>query len=261
MMDSSSTSRRLRRLGWALFAAAFWLSLWWWLSALVGQKILLPSPQLAFTKLISLMGTANFYRSILNTFGRILIGFAGAALLGALLAALAFMLAPVRALLAPVMQAAKATPVASIIILILIFVSTPYVAAFTSFLMVLPVMYINTLNGLQSADKKLLEMAKVFRLSTWQRARAIYIPAAYPYFLSACDVSLGMSWKAGIAAEVIGLPKQSVGEALYLAKLNFAAPEIFAWTLAIILISVAIEKTAMLLLKRARAGFGGKYGD
>jgi len=235
-------------------AVAFWLAAWWVLSAIVGHEVLLVSPIRAVSALIRLMSTTDFYRAVLNSFGKILLGFALAAALGVALASLSFAFAPARVLFAPLMHAAKATPVASIVVLTLIYVSARNLSVFISFLMVLPVIYVNVLNGLQSADRKLLEMAKVFRLSKFRRARAIYAPAAYPYFLSACELSLGISWKAGIAAEVIGQPDQSVGLALYRAKLFLRTPELFAWTLAVILLSIAFEKSALVLLRKARGG-------
>ena len=110
--------------------------------------------------------------------------------------------------------------------------------------------FLLTYNGLDRADKKLIEMAYVFRMSFARQLRAIYIPAAFPYLLTAVRLSLGMCWKAGIAAEVIGQPKNSIGSALYQAKILLSTHELFAWTLAIILLSVLIEKAALLLIKQ-----------
>ena len=146
------------------------------------------------------------------------------------------------------MQTIKSTPVASFVNLALIFISSRYLSVLMGFLMVLPLLYTNVLTGLKGTDKKLIEMARVFRMKKSARIRAIYLPAAYPNFLSACALALGLSWKAGIAAEVIGLPDRSTGEALYQAKIFFSTPELFAWTLAIILLSVALEQAMLHLV-------------
>ena len=247
---ASRVKNRVKAVGVRLFAVAFWLIVWHAGSVAIGQKLLLVSPVDAARTLFRLMGTANFYLAVFGSFGRILAGFLFGVLLGTALAALAYAVPLLAVLLSPLMQAIKATPVASFVILALIFISSRYLSVLMGFLMVLPMIYTNVLTGLKNTDRKLIEMAKVFRMSPGAKIRAIYLPSAYPHFLSACALSLGMSWKAGIAAEVIGLPDQSIGEALYQAKIFFSTPELFAWTLAIILLSVGLEKAVMLLVRR-----------
>ena len=71
-----------------------------------------------------------------------------------------------------------------------------------------------------------------------------------PYFLSACRLSLGMCWKAGVAAEVIGVPSGSIGEKLYNAKIYLNTPDLFAWTIVIIVISFVFEKCFLGIVSR-----------
>jgi len=115
--------------------------------------------------------------------------------------------------------------------------------------MVLPIIYTNVLNGIKSADPKLLEMADVFELPASRRIMYIYVSQVLPFFRSACSVGLGLCWKAGIAAEVIGIPTGSIGEKLYMAKIYFATGDLFAWTLTIIIVSVIFERLFMLLIR------------
>ena len=167
------------------------------------------------------------------------------------LAALSARFTVVRELLAPAMLAIKSVPVASFIILALILFSSKNLAALISFLMVLPVLYTNVLTGIQSADPQLMEMAQVFRLSPARRVRYLYLPQVMPYFRSGCTVALGLCWKAGIAAEVIGIPKGSIGEHLQQAKVYLDIPDLFAWTLVIVLASLAFEKLVLAALNAA----------
>ena len=111
--------------------------------------------------------------------------------------------------------------------------------------MALPLIYESALAGLDGADGKLLEMADVFDVPAGRRARAIYAPAAAPYLLSACRSAMGICWKAGVAAEVIGQPANSIGDALYRAKLFLATDELFAWTAAVVALSILFEKLAV----------------
>ena len=151
-------------------------------------------------------------------------------------------------LLRPLMLTIKSIPVASFIILALMWLrSAGNLAVFISFLMVLPVVYTNTLAGIRETDARLLEMAAVFRVPPAKRVRYLYVPAALPYFRSACTVGLGLCWKSGVAAEVIGMPSGSIGEKLYQAKVYLETPDLFCWTLTIVLLSVGCEKLLSLL--------------
>ena len=166
-----------------------------------------------------------------------------------LLAALSARFRRVEELLAPALLAIKSIPVASFIILALILFSSRNLAVLISFLMVLPVVYANVLEGIRSADRQLLEMGRVFRLPAGRRLRYLYVPQVYPFFEAACGVALGLCWKAGVAAEVIGMPQGSIGERLQQAKIYLDTPDLFAWTLVIVLVSLAFEKLFLRLLK------------
>ena len=241
MRISTTCRNRIIRV----LAVAFWIAVWQGVSLAVGSEILVASPARTFGALLSLLREGAFYRAVLGSLMRICAGFALALALGIALGALSFVVGWVRALLHPVVSVVKATPVASFVILALIWISSKNLSIFISFLMVFPIMYENMLAGLESADAKLLEMGQVFHLSRMARIRAIYLPAAYPFLLSAARLSLGMCWKSGIAAEVIGQPRQSIGAELNQAKLFFNTPDLFAWTVTIIVVSVAFERLVL----------------
>ena len=241
MRISTTCRNRIIRV----LAVAFWIAVWQGVSLAVGSEILVASPARTFGALLSLLREGAFYRAVLGSLMRICAGFALALALGIALGALSFVVGWVRALLHPVVSVVKATPVASFVILALIWISSKNLSIFISFLMVFPIVYENMIAGLESADPKLLEMGRVFRLSRLARARAIYLPAAYPFLLSAARLSLGMCWKSGIAAEVIGQPRQSIGAELNQAKLFFNTPDLFAWTVTIIVVSVVFERLVL----------------
>lgn len=246
MRDSIKPSSNRKWLG-NLLALGFWLALWQVLAMLLGQQMLLVSPIDAVKKLFELMGTAGFYQAVLSTLSRILTGFLLALTIGGLLGILSHLSSFVSTLLHPPMATISATPVASFVILVLFMIKKQAnLSIYISFLMVLPLIYLAVQSGLGQADPKLLGMAKVFRLTGFQKARAIYLPALMPQLLTACRVGLGMCWKAGLAAEVIAPPNRSIGEALYRSKIFWATDELFAWTLAVILLSVAFEKLALM---------------
>ena len=193
-----------------LAAAAFWLALWQWAAMAVGQEVFLVSPLRALATLARLLPTADFWGRVAFSSGRILLG----CVCSAALAVAARLSRPVELLLDPVMQLVKATPVASFVILALVWVRGRELSILISFLMALPVLYSAVRTGIASADPALLEMARVFRIPAGRRLRAIWLPAVLPAFREGCRTALGLCWKSGVAAEVIGLPDGSIGDAL-----------------------------------------------
>jgi len=235
------------KLKW--WSVLVWLLLWQALSMYIGQAILLVSPVLVIKRLSELVFQVKFWQAVFSSFWHIAAGFLLATVLGVLLASLAARFRRIEEFLAPAMLVIKATPVASIIILVLIWISSRNLSIFISFLMVLPIIYTNVLKGICSTDIKLLEMADIFQISQYRRIVYIYISQVMPFFQSACSIGLGLSWKSGIAAEVIGIPQGSIGEQLYQAKVYLATPDLFAWTLTIIIISIIFERLFMLAIR------------
>ena len=116
--------------------------------------------------------------------------------------------------------------------------------------MVFPPVYLNVLEGICRTDRRLLEMVRVFRVPLGRRLRGIYLPQVMPYFRTAVSLGLGLCWKAGAAAEIIGLPAGSMGERLYTAKVYFQTADLFAWTVTIVAVSVAFERLFLALVDR-----------
>jgi NitT/TauT family transport system permease protein len=201
--------------------------------------------------------TAAFWRAVSWSALRILGGFLLACAAGILLAVLAGCWRWVRELLAPLMAAVKAVPVVSFIILALVWLNSRQLPLFIAGLMVLPQVYFNVLAGIDQTDRQLLEMARVFRVPLRRQLWGIWLPQVLPYFRAAASLGLGLCWKAGVAAEVIGLPSGSLGERLYTAKVYFQTPELFAWTAAIVAVSAVFEKLFLALLDAMMGKVGG----
>lgn len=236
-----------------LWAVLFWLAVWQCISVQLNNDILLVSPVKVIIRLGQLMMTSLFWKSVLFTLSHIAAGFLTAVGTGCILAVAASRFQGIHALLAPIMLTIKSVPVASFIILALIWFSSKNLSVLISFLMVLPIIYTNMLSGIKSVDGQLLEMAQVFSIPKLRVARYIYLQQLLPFFYSACTVSLGLSWKAGVAAEVIGIPKGSVGERLQQAKIYLNTPDLFAWTLVIVLLSLLFEKITLYIIAQIAA--------
>lgn len=243
-------SRLTSALGW-LGVAAFWLGAWLIAARAVDLELLLPSPIRVLQRLGELVITADFWRSTLASFGRVALGALSALVIGSLMAVGSTLCAPLRRLMMPLLAIIKATPVASFILLALVWLERDILPAFMAALIVLPVVWGNLDAGIAAIDPAWHELARVYHLPLFRRFRRIYLPAVMPHFVSACRASLGMAWKAGIAAEVLCIPPVSIGRYLYETKLYLETTDLFAWTLTVILLSVGIEYVFMALLNRA----------
>ena len=215
------------------FIWLFWIAVWQTANMLIHNNIIFVGPLDMVKALLELVRDSSFWASIFSSFARISLGFLGAFVLSILLGCLAYAFPLIRELLEPVMLLIKSVPVASFVILALIWIGSHNLAVFTSFLVVVPMIYVNTLSGLEHTDRKLLEMALVFRMPLWKQVRYIYIPS-------------------GVAAEVIGIPEGSIGEQLYYSKLYLDTAGLFAWTFVIIIVSAVFERIFLYFLGKVK---------
>lgn len=235
----------LKKVGAVLLALTFWQ-----IAAMkIHSRILLVTPIAVLKRLLTIWQVEGFFSSIWFTFYHIAGGFVLGLLLGILLAALAGKFPWMEILFWPWMVTIRSVPVASFVVICLVWLSVNNLSIFISFLIVLPVVYQNVLTGLKASDREMEEMAMVFRLSPWKKLKYITIPHLRPYLLSACTVTAGMAWKAGVAAEIIGTPNGSIGKMLFLAKTYLATDDLLAWTVIIVAVSVLSEKVFLRILR------------
>jgi NitT/TauT family transport system permease protein len=234
-----------------ILIAAVWLVLWYALDRLINNEILFVGPAATLRALARLLKTSEFYISVFSTLIRVALGFFLGAAAGIAMAVLGYRFHAVGAFISPFVRVIKSTPVASFVILLLIWAGNRNLSLIICFLVIFPVLYLNTYSGLRAVDEKMLEMARVFRISWRSRVRNIYIPALRPNLVSALSLALGMSWKSGVAAEVIGQPTHTIGNALYRSKIFFETADLFAWTIVIIALSWLFENGVRSVLRRS----------
>lgn len=241
---------KIKKYAVKLAVLLLWLGVWQGVYMLVSKDILLVSPLMVFKRLCELVVQAMFWKSVLYTFLRIVFGFVLGVFFGTLLAILTVSSSFLKELFKPVISLVKATPVASFIILALVWIKKDSVPVFITFLMVLPIIWANVSEGIISTDKRLLEMAKVFEFGKLKKLRLIYFNSVLPFFAASSTTALGLAWKAGVAAEVIAMSNNSIGYNLYRSKINIETADLFAWTAVVILLSVVLEKAIRALLKK-----------
>lgn len=245
--NGKNKESRIGRLVKKAAVIVFWLLVWQVLAVAVHNAILVVSPWETLVRLTALFQDKTFFTAVSMSLLRIGAGFLTGFLTGMALAASASCFPLLEHLLDPMMSLLKAVPVASFVVLLLIWWGSSFLAVAICFLVVLPNIYINTLEGIKSTDRELLEMAMVFRLPFGTKFFYIYRPALQPFLISGLKLALGMCWKSGIAAEVIGTPVPSIGGQMYLSKIYLDTAGVFAWTAVIIAVSVIFERLFLLL--------------
>jgi NitT/TauT family transport system permease protein len=234
-----------------MVVAFFWLFIWQCAYWYLHQDLLLSSPIQVIERLIFLARQSTFWQATGSSLGRIALGFLLGTVTGTILAILTVRIHWLNTFFYPLISTIKATPVSSFIILALIWMSSTRVVIFIVFLMVLPIIWGNVTEGIVKTDPELLEMARLFQMTRKQRLRWIYLPAVLPFFMSAATTSLGLGWKAGIAAEVLSNPQPSLGKHLYESKIYLETQDLFTYTLVVILLSLILENVFIRLMKTA----------
>lgn len=227
-----------------------WLVIWQILAVIVNNSILLSGPVDTVKALIDLGTQPSFYLSVGATAGKVLIGFLIGLVTGTLLSVLSYRFSLVKDFLSPFVSVIKSIPVVSFIIIALIWAGSSNVTVIVSSVIAFPIFYKNILEGLSVTDKKMLDMAKVFHMKTSKKIRYIYLPSLSSHIKSAVSLAIGMAFRGGITAEVVGQPLRSVGNGLYRAKINLATSEMLAWTLTAVLAAFIIERLISFIVKK-----------
>lgn len=245
----------------------FWFGIWELVSILIGKPLLFPSPIDVIKKLFELILTSQFWKATLLSLCRVGLGIIIAIIIGFLIGILCSFSSILYSLIAPLVTVIKATPVASFIVLFIVLIvnGSEITPIIISALMVFPIVFSNVYQGIKSIDNNLLEVCKIYNIPFKRKMSALYIPSLIPYVTASLLSSIGLGLKAGIAAEVLCIPKTSIGFYLFEGKTYFDNVDVFAWTIPVIIISLILEKSLTKLLnlifKKYVQFNGGKNGN
>ena len=237
-MESTGKRKKFIRGG---IAAIFWLGVWQVAALIVGQELILPSPISVARALWELAGEAEFWLLTAKTMWRIISGLVCGVAIGTVMAALTVRFSVCDMLLSPLVKIIRSTPVASFIVLAMLWIVRTSVPGFIAALIVIPVVWADVRTAALETDRDLLEMARAYRFGPWRTFRYIYMPSVLPSWNSAFVTAMGLAWKSGIAAEVMCQPRNAIGTELMRAKNVLKMPEAFAWTVVVIILSLLLE--------------------
>ncbi len=230
------------------------LAVWQITAAAIGEALILVTPLAVFLRLFTIWREAGFFSAVFFSISRITLGFLAALALGTLLAIPAGKYRAVEILLSPYMVTVKAVPVVSFIVLAYVWFPASLLSAFIAFLIVLPTVYTNVLAAIKSIDRNMKEMTELFAVSFPRRLLTVYLPQMRPFVLSACSLAAGLAWKSGVAAEIITMPKDSMGNLIYIANLWLHSVDLYAYTVIIVFLSVVFEKLFSFIMRKSFDG-------
>lgn len=242
-------TERIKAVAAGCAVAAFWLAVWVLVAALVAQPLILPGPGAVVTALMRLVCDGGTWAILAGSGARILGGLALAAACGGVLAGVSARSGALARLVAPALSFVKATPVACVVVLLLIWLGSVRVSIAAVFLMALPGVYFSLVEGLSQVDKSLEQMFRLHGVQGWRLICAHTWREVLPFVLSCARAVIGMSWKAGVAAELIGMAVGTVGERIYQAKLLIETADLLAWTVLVVAASWLCERVLVWLLR------------
>lgn len=233
-----------------ILPVAFWLLVWQIVALIVNRSFLIPGVPETFSALLTILSSRTFFKVVLFTILRILSGLFLGIAMGIILAFLSHKFEIVNIIISPLISVIKSTPVATFVVILWIMLSGDALAIFIAFLMVMPIIWQNLMDGYKSIDKDLSEVCDVFEFSFAKRMRILVFPALMKYLIPGIITASGLAWKAEIAAEIIAYTKNSIGQQINDAKYFYETPTVFAWTFVVIIMSIFLEKLTKYLLGR-----------
>lgn len=242
-------TERVKAVAAAGAVAAFWLAAWMLVAALVAQPLILPGPGAVVMALLRLVCDGGTWAILAGSGARILGGLALAAVCGGVLAGVSARSRAFARLVAPALSFVKATPVACVVVLLLIWLGSARVSIAAVFLMALPGVYFSLAEGLSQVNKPLEQIFRIHGVRGWRLFCAHTWREVLPFVLSCARAVIGMGWKAGVAAELIGMAVGTVGERIYQAKLLIETADLLAWTVLVVAASWACERALVWLLQ------------
>ena len=225
-----------------VFIALFWIAIWGICAWMINIPILFPSPLEVLKRFFELLITKEFFITTAHSLYRVFSGIIIGILVGSILAVLCSTSKFIYDLFYPIITVIKSTPIASFVLLIWLFMGDQITPVIITVIMILPIVWANIYQGINNIDKNLIEVCKTYKIPHIKRISSFYIPSIMPFFISSLLSGIGLAWKAGVAAEVLCSTKNSMGEEIWNAKYDLErAVDLYAWTVAVIVISLIFE--------------------
>lgn len=232
-----------------VIACIVFLILWEIIAVKLNNNIYLPTIEEVLVSMKEIFNDSNFVNNVISSLYRTIISFCIALILSVILGVLSTMYPLFKSILSPINAIGKTIPTMVLVVLALIWFDKDKAPFIVGFAIVFPILYEGILNALNGVDSKLLEMCQIYKVSTKEKIKKIYVPTVVFYIMGILVSTFSLAFKVVIAGEVHGQPKYGIGSAIQLAKMNFDTTTIFAWIMIIALVSVIFEVINRFLAK------------
>ncbi|KAE9635516.1 ABC transporter permease subunit [Defluviitalea raffinosedens] len=251
MKDSITRNKK----AYLLISIFIFIIIWQTLSSIVGSLIM-PSPVETVKTLVDLAVQPEFWKDIVISIIRGLLGFLLAILIGTPLGFWMGLREEIEAFFYPFLILTQTTPTVSWLILGWLWFGTGDGAAaiFIIWIIVIPFIIVNVMEGTKQLDKQLMEMAKVYKISFKKRILHFYFPQIFPYWLAGCSIGSGLTWKGVAMAELL-TARTGIGAAMGVARINLEIAEVIVWSGILVLLGYG----SSALIKRLEAAYTKKW--
>lgn len=229
--------------------ALFWFGIWYLLSTIIDNQLLFPNPLLVLKRVFVLFTLKDFWVTTIVSIIRVINGIIIGTIIALILAFLSYKVRIIHDIFYPLMTIMRSTPVASFIVLIVLFIGKSIIPTIITLIMVVPIIWANVYEGLKNINSELKEVCSAYKIPFKKRLKALYVPSVLPHFNSALISAIGLGWKAGIAAEILYPPIKSIGRAILNSRNFLETVDLYAWTAIVILISFLSEALVKLIIK------------
>jgi sulfonate transport system permease protein len=183
------------------------LALGWELAVRAGLSNgrLVPPPSVIYATFAELAATGELQRHALATLTRVAAGFGLGVAIGTVLGAITGYSSLISRLLDPTLQALRAIPSIAWVPLFILWLGIFEASKITLIAVgVFFPVYLGVMGAVMSADRKIVEVGRAFRLTGPRMVRRILLPAVLPAYVIALRSGLGLGWMFVVAAEFMG---------------------------------------------------------
>ena len=216
----------------------------------VTGKLVLPGPAETFEGLWKIVTSIDGWETILETCAKAFAGLfiaLGMALVSGFVMGLVEIVYELRK---PVMTVLQSIPIVSWLALAIFWWGVGFKSpVYIVFLTLFPIFTINIAEGVRNVDKKLVEMAKIYRLPGRVVLTKIYFSSAFPFIVSSMRVGIGIMWKSVAVAEFM-VGTSGIGRVIADSKYSINIVRVFAYTLVLVVLGIVTEKALDFMIRK-----------
>lgn len=235
------------------------LGIWEVAAVIINVEMILPRLPATLMQFFLLFTKPSFYAAVGASLLRCLISFTVAFVLGALCGLLGGLNKSFAAALRPIVAALRTVPTLAIVLILMLSFGKQAAPVIIGVMMVFPIVYQTTKTAVENTDKRVVELARLDGAGTLAAIRYVYAPQSLPYLLGSVASTFGLNIKAVISAEILASTVTSIGHQMKFASGDSAMesiPQLFAWVIVTLLLSVIFETVLKLIFPRHLRGGG-----